>query len=391
MNRKWVIRSSALLLAGVAGLAVALLPKAHQERQTAHYKLRAGSLEPDYFNLHDGRVGMKTKEQFRQEQQLRLKADLADLAEGNKTAPIFAELLYGDNWRQEVEKYSHKMMLANYFLGASIVSILSGLIIGLTYRGQHIIGVFFDKLGQSWQEGAEPSANDSGNAIVEVVSPEQPDTAGHRQGQQHASDKTEPAGERNYFGRRRGQGLADSLGLKDSLGRQGQNFGKVAGQSAASVLMSTEPVANTLDELTQEVSAIREFASLQQDRVRQLQEGYDWTIIKRFCLRIIRCVDNLEERIRKLATDGEDTQYLEDVRDELVFALESSGVEQFAPQINADYRGLEKTAEAVHDRERSAEPGLSGKIAKVVRPGYRYVINDNDVKIVRAAQVKIYF
>lgn len=390
MNRKWVIRSSALMLAGIAGLVVALLPKMHEHRQTAHYKLRADSIPADYFSLYDDQARLKTQEQLRQEQQLRLKADLADLAKGNKTAPIFADVLYGDNWREEVSRYKNKVMLTDCVLGASTLSILAGLIIGLTYRGQHIIPASFGRLGQSWQERAKSSAKDSDNVVVEVVSPEQRDPAPGRQGQQHTSDKTEPDGERSYFGRRRGQGLADSLGLKDSLGRQAQSFGKVAGQFGPSALMSTEPVVNTLDELTQEVSAIREFTAQQQDRVRQLQEGYDWTIIKRFCLRIIRCIDNLDGRISKLARQGQDTRYLEDVRDELVFALESSGVEQFEPQINTDYKGLEKAAEAVHERERTDQAHLSGKIAKVVRAGYQYVLDDKDVKIVRAAQVKLY-
>jgi molecular chaperone GrpE (heat shock protein) len=65
-------------------------------------------------------------------------------------------------------------------------------------------------------------------------------------------------------------------------------------------------------------------------------------------------------------------------------------VEQFEPQIDTDYKGLEKTAEAVHKRENTDQAHLSGKIAKVVRPGYQYILNDNDVKIVRAAQVKLY-
>ncbi|HIJ70970.1 MAG TPA: hypothetical protein HPP87_06360 [Planctomycetes bacterium] len=393
MDRKWVIRSSALMLVGVAGLVMALLPKIHQQRQTARYKLQAGKLSPDYFNLYDDQVGLKTKEQLRQEQQLRLKADLEDLARGNKSAPIFADVLYGDNWRREVKKYSNKMMLTNCFLAASVISILAGLVTGLTYRGEHIIAAPFAGLGRSSEARAEPPEKNSGNNQAVVISPKQPDAAENkpRPSQQRPPEKAEPDSKRNYLGRRQGQDLADSLGLKDSLGRQAQNFGKVGGQLASSVLMSTEPVANTLDELTQEVSAIREFASQQQDRVRQLQEGYDWTIVKRFCFRIIRCIDNLEERIRKLAGAGEETQHLEDVRDELLFALESSGVEQFEPQINADYRGLEKAAEAVHERQRCNKADhLSGKIAKVVRPGYHYVLNDNEVRIVRAAQVKLY-
>jgi len=86
----------------------------------------------------------------------------------------------------------------------------------------------------------------------------------------------------------------------------------------------------------------------------------------------------------------QETGHLEDVRDELVFALESSGVEQFEPQIDADYKGLEKLVEAVQERESTQKTRLSGKIAKVVRPGYQYVLNSDDVKIVRAAQVRLY-
>ena len=390
MNRKWVIRSSALMLAGIAGLAVALLPKVHEQRQTAGYKLRADSHAADYFSLYDDQGRIRTQEQLKVEQQARLKADIADLAKGNKTAPIFADVLYGDNWHEEVSRYKNKVMLTNYAVGASTLSILAGLIIGLTYRGQHVIGAVFARLGQLWQEKAKPSAKNAGDVKAEVVSSEGPDTASGRQGQQQTSGKTEPDGERSYLGRRQGQSLADSLGLRDSLGHKAQGFGKVAGQFAPSVLMSTEPIANTLDELTQEVSAIREFTAQQQDRVRQLQAGYDWTIIKRFCLRIIRCIDNLDERIGKLSGQDGQSRYLEDARDELVFALESSGVEQFEPEINADYKGLEKAAEAVHERERTGDAHLSGKIAKVVRAGYQYVLNDKDVKIVRAAQVKLY-
>ena len=156
-------------------------------------------------------------------------------------------------------------------------------------------------------------------------------------------------------------------------------------------LMSTAPVASdSLSELTQEMSAIREFAAQQQDRVKQLQDGYDWSIIKRFCIRIIRCVDNLESRIQKLSAQKEDTMALEDIRDELLFALESSGVEQFEPEIESVYKGLEKKVEAVRTRIKCSKESMKGKIAEIVRPGYHYVVNDDELKIVRCAQVKLY-
>jgi molecular chaperone GrpE (heat shock protein) len=309
---------------------------------------------------------------------------------------MYAEVLYGDNWHQEVSRYKNKIMLIDCLLGVSAVSILAGVIIGFIYLWRKVVRAVAARSGQSGAEEDDACARDDGEAEENVVAVEQVETASGQPDPQHMPKKVLSDDMTGYFSRRREKSLADSLGLKDSLGRQAQGLGKDAVPYGASVatehtmLMSTEPVSNTLDELTQEVSAIREFAAQQQDRVKQLQEGYDWTIIKRFCLRIIRCIDNLDDRINLLASQNKEAQLLEDVRDELIFALESSGVEQFEPETKAHYKGLEKVAEAVREKEHTEHKGMSGKIAKVIRAGYRYVLNDDDVKIVRAAQVKLY-
>ena len=78
------------------------------------------------------------------------------------------------------------------------------------------------------------------------------------------------------------------------------------------------------------------------------------------------------------------------MRDELIFALESSGIEQFRPEMNTDYRGQEKLAEAVKEKEITGDSDQVGKIAKVIRPGYRYMIDEESCKIVRTAQVKLF-
>ena len=139
---------------------------------------------------------------------------------------------------------------------------------------------------------------------------------------------------------------------------------------------NSEPVKSSLDELARQISAIREYTTLQHSKIEKLQEGYDWNIIKNFCLRVIRCIDNLENRIAKLSQRNIDTADLEEIMDELVFALESSGVEQFRPQINSDYNGKEKTAEVTKDKATADDPNMRGKIAEVLRPGYQYVIDE---------------
>jgi|GEM_PF-268779 len=153
---------------------------------------------------------------------------------------------------------------------------------------------------------------------------------------------------------------------------------------------SSEPFNKTLLQLNEQISAIREYAAEQQERVEKLQSGYDWNIIRTFCLRVIRCIDNLEDRIARCSEQGESAESLDQIREELLFALESSGVEPFEPPLQSVFRGQERWAEAIKDRQACDDPRLKGCVAAVVKPGYQYVVDDQNVKVVRAARVRLY-
>lgn len=176
----------------------------------------------------------------------------------------------------------------------------------------------------------------------------------------------------------------------DSLQKQIAEFKQVAQDVQQTTRQHSEPLSNTLKELAEQVSAIRDYAASQQGRVEKLQDGYDWGIIRSFGLRVIRCLDNLENRIAELPGENEAAQHLEEVRDELLFALESSSIEQYRPDLHSDYRGQEKLTETIKEREPAENPQQAGKIAKVIRPGYRYMIDDENYKVVRTAQVKLF-
>ena len=179
--------------------------------------------------------------------------------------------------------------------------------------------------------------------------------------------------------------------LEDSIKAQTELLEERTSQSVQQAIIEhSKPLDSTLKDLAQQVSAIREYTACQQERVEKLQDGYDWNIVRTFCLRIIRCIDNLENRISQLSSKGTKTEHLEDIRDELVFALESSGIEQFEPEVNSNYSGQEKYAEAVKGKQSCDKPKQKGKIAKVIRPGYQYCINEDNIKIVRSAQVKLF-
>ena len=183
---------------------------------------------------------------------------------------------------------------------------------------------------------------------------------------------------------------ADIQEQADDLQKQLAEFRRMAQNVQQATRQQSDPLGSTLKDLAQQVSAIREYAASQQNRVEKLQDGYDWNIIRTFCLRVIRCIDNLENRVARLTDDEDTAAHLEEVRDELLFALESSGVEQFQLETNSEYRGQEKLAEAVKEKEAAQDPSHEGKIAKVIRPGYRYMIDEESFKVVRTAQVKLF-
>ncbi len=495
MLKKSVILGVVLLLVGGAVLAWGLSDKRKERQQAACYRRKHASEMAEYLNQYNewlradprGRSELpwgldqygkaKSRTELQQEQQERLLADLERLAAGSKDVYPFAEILYGPNWRQEVDKYKKRKETRELIVTGSILSVVAGgavlgwwLLVGL---GQGIISLLsnFKKLfvrlfsrarklrANRLVEGGQKEETpdlEQVRGLTECEScagvPQEVVERGSDQGREDSEAATnsgrsgfggsgkragaaasvledkkiavllsdresvefeerlgvEPEGSKSdQTGRAHpGRGVRtatlpdsckDSVGLEDSLRAQTESlekqiaeFKRMAETVQQTAIEHSEPLNERLRELTEQVAGIREYASAQQDRVEKLQDGYDWNIIRNFCVRIIRCIDNLEERMRQLSEQDVETGQMEEVRDELIFALESSGVEQFEPQINSDYRGQEKRAEVVKEKEYSQKGKMSGKIAEVIRPGYQYVINEDNVKVVRTAQVKLY-
>lgn len=428
MKKQWVIWTGILLLLGMTGLAAVLLDIRQQDRTTALYKIQYGHGAEEYVHQYlkwskltpaerienpwgyGDYAGPKIRQKLITEQPGRLRADIADLANATVVPIVLADVLYGPHWQQAVERYRKRNDIRDGLAVASTISILAGMIVMVGYSlncgFRRLLGADSRRRKSCTQESGEykscPPDDDNdepcNDVVSNIISSEKPEMTEPSK----ISDDALSVGVKNdNIGCFRNSGLfkdgTNAVELRETLRSSASNFSDQADlpqpsppTGALSTLMSTAPVGHELNELTLEVSAIREYAASQQDRVRQLQDGYDWSIIKRFCIRIIRCIDNLDERMALLAEEGEDIQSLEDIRDELVFSLESSGVEQFEPEINAGYKGLEKKAEAVKTREPTDDPDLVGKIAKVIKPGYEYVVSDEEVRIVRCAQVKLY-
>jgi len=396
----------------------------------------------------------KPKASLLVEQQERLKADLDKLAAGETDTYPFADFLYGKDWQKKLQKYKTQKEISDLFYTVSIVSMLVGAVIltsylllrsarllirGFTYMKKLCAGFFKwhkqteavqpaenrnkerEEISQQRQKPSRPQAQLKKHSKVLVDSGWQnaeKDNTGLNEPPQSQTDLPVPGKTcSNNSSKNAGimarlfsydksvelQDSSDSHEIQSTLKTEGSiqaqtenmekhiaEFRQMAQTIQQTACEHSEPLNNTLKELAQQVSAIREYASQQQHRVSKLQDGYDWNIIRTFCLRIIHCIDNLENRIERMTKQNIETSDLKEVRDELIFALESSGVERFEPEINSDYHRQQKKAEAVKDRELADDPNLKGKIAKVLRQGYQFVIDEMNFKVVRTAQVKLF-
>jgi molecular chaperone GrpE (heat shock protein) len=442
MNKIFVIIGLVFLIAGSAMYGWIHLEKKKEQQRIANYKSKPDSGTADF--IEQFRTEGYDKSKFESQQHDRLQADLDELASGEKNISLDADILYGENWQDELQKYKKRKELGEFILTSSIVCISMGGTIylwyllvwfikvsvkamtGLKKRLQNVNNkqpkedneetgeIFTEKnLIEKEQEHEQPPKDQQNHLKKDTKAPWSASKNKSKKDknektsltkQQSGTDKTDHKHTKKHVeinATENAEKIAvllsdeettDSLAkLEDSLKAQTEQLEERTTQSVQEALKEhSKPLDSTLKDLAQQVSAIREYASCQQERVEKLQDGYDWNIIKTFCLRIIRCIDNLENRIERLSSKGTKTEYLEDIRDEMVFALESSGIEQYQPEINSDYRGQEKYAEAVKQKEHCDNSKQKGKIAKVIRPGYQYVINEENIKIVRTAQVKLF-
>jgi molecular chaperone GrpE (heat shock protein) len=336
--------------------------------------------------------GTGIQQKLQQDQDKRLAVDIAELANGTRTIPSeLASMMYGPDWQIKVEEYQRdrKVCEAINILSSSCIAV--GSLIFITIGVIWLIGVMISmrskKQANQQKQNEKKSATEPATAnasAITLASPLSP-----------KKNEELPRVNSGYFEslRQRSKAVAASASsLVPAASGTMSQFASMVSETEPASMMSPEPVLNGLTELTEEVSAIRQYAAQQQDQMRKLQDGYDWMLIRRFCMRIIRCIDNITDRIEQVSTQSLDSNphTLEDIRDELVFALESSGVEAFSPDVGAAYKGLERYAEAVHNRQSNDQPERSGTVARVIRPGYQYLISESEIKVVRCAQVQLY-
>jgi len=144
-----------------------------------------------------------------------------------------------------------------------------------------------------------------------------------------------------------------------------------------------------IGELNGQVAALREYTAEQQEQLRRYQEGYHWTITKDFCQRIIRCVDDIEKHLKDETIEGAHRENLIMVSQQLVYALDGSGVEQVEPKVGSDFKEIRDKAQIV-GKDPASSPEQNGQVSSVLAPGYSLYVTDTEIRPIRPAKVRVF-
>lgn len=339
-------------------------------------------------------IGRLSPESLKAYQRARLSYDIDRLASGQlRVSEAAGYVLYGPDWQQAVRRYKANRERAEYVLSAALLGMLlgAGTLVWCILLGTArliIAGLKAILLLVKRRTRPQPQA------IIQKDVPEahhgRQKVPSEQQGRRKVSLTAEPViGPPLSYNRQYPDEQTGEAGLCQAQPTQ-QACLAVEGPASDRPVPTHESVVPTLNQLNEQISALRQYAAQQQQRVERLQSGYDWNIIRTFCLKIIRCMDNLEDRILQQSRQGLDTDGLQQIQDELLFALEASGLEQFSPAVGSSLDGQYGQVEVASQKVQAPEPSLSGKVAQVIRPGYRYLIDHENSRVIRAARVRVY-
>lgn len=155
------------------------------------------------------------------------------------------------------------------------------------------------------------------------------------------------------------------------------------------VQSQSETHSATLSSIDSQLHSLRDYAAEQQKTLVRYQQGFNWVINKDLCKRIIRSLDDIERYLADENITALHREHLDILRDQLVFALDSNGVEQVTVEIGTQYDSVRKEVEFL-EYVASPDAARCGQIAEA-RPGYVVYTSDEDTpRKIRDIQVKVY-
>ncbi len=167
---------------------------------------------------------------------------------------------------------------------------------------------------------------------------------------------------------------------------------QIGGAAQKRVETLAEQNAKAMQSIDEQLDGIRKYAAEQHEQVERYQKGFEWTVISDLGKRIFRVMDGIERDMAQAEKASDAKEALQDVRDELLFALESKGIERIRDEELTGKRSSDlRDVVRVRETKETTNPEQDGMIQSVIRPGYRLVLDEQGAgRIVRPVEVAVW-
>ena len=144
-----------------------------------------------------------------------------------------------------------------------------------------------------------------------------------------------------------------------------------------------------LDNLDEQLNAIKELAEERGSELKRYKEGYDYSKLKSLILGIINNIKNIEKYLSNQEIKGSAlNKYLEATKNRLDLLLQSNGVEVYIPETGKLISNVDG-CRAV-ETENTYDEKLVNVISRIIQNGYKISIDNTNSKIIKEAEVIVY-
>ena len=139
-----------------------------------------------------------------------------------------------------------------------------------------------------------------------------------------------------------------------------------------------------IEVMKDEVSALRKLTLEKDSKIQRYEEGYDQKNIKEFREELFRIIHFIEEKKKE-----DDSEALIEVHEDLGLLLEEVHIKKIPIEIGEKYEGKEKVA-IVKKVKLTDSIEQDGLIATQVRNGYFIQTTEENIKVLRPAEIIVY-
>ena len=145
-----------------------------------------------------------------------------------------------------------------------------------------------------------------------------------------------------------------------------------------------------IKEVDDKIAPFEKVAREKNDELKEYKKGYEYNRNKSIIDGVIETIEFINNAEKKIEIKDEVLKsYFSTTKDKLIIILNNSGIDSFEPNLNSQSLD-DHSCEVDINTEETSDEKKNNLIFKVLKPGYKIKLTDNDTKILKKALVKVY-